>query len=121
MSNERLSLGRSGEEKAAKFLKRLGFKILRRNYRCRLGEIDIIAKDRNELVFVEVKTRSSASHGLPAQAVNKRKQGQIIKAAQTFLMETSLHDHPARFDVVAIQVGREEKTEINHIRNAFEL
>lgn len=120
MSNERIFLGKRGEETAARFLKRQGLKVIKQNYRCRLGEIDIIAKDGNELVFIEVKTRSSVTFGSPAHAVDRRKQGQIIKAAQTYLMETRLHNSPARFDVVAIQFQNDMNPRIEHIRNAFE-
>ena len=76
MLNSRQRLGKIGEQAAAKFLKRHGYKILAQNYRCKLGEIDIIAKDGLVLVFIEVKTRSGTRYGSPAAAVNIRKQRQ---------------------------------------------
>jgi len=121
MSNRRITIGRHGEDIAAKYLRRQGFKVIKQNYRCRLGEIDIIARDGEELVFIEVKTRTSHSCGHPAQAVDRRKQGQLVKAAQTFMTETKQHDSPARFDVVAIQLEEDMAAEIDHIRNAFDL
>ena len=119
MSSERIALGKRGEEIAAKFLKKTGVKILQRNYRCRYGEIDIVAQDKDSLVFIEVKTRTSTNFGTPAMAVDKRKQLQIARAAQQYLADKKQHATPARFDVIAILINEHEQVE--HIKNAFDL
>ena len=85
MTQERLSLGKKGEELAIAQLKALKYKILERNFKCPLGEIDIIARDKNTLVFVEVKTRATRDFGGPAAAVDWRKQRQLSKVALTYL------------------------------------
>lgn len=121
MLNSRQRLGKIGEQAVAKFLKRYGYKILAQNYRCKLGEIDIIAKDGQVLVFIEVKTRSGTSYGSPAAAVNIRKQRQISKAAQCYLAEHSLFDSPARFDVVSVLCDHNNNHHFDHINNAFDL
>ena len=80
-------IGAKGEEKACKYLKMKGYQIMEKNYRCKLGEIDIIAKDKNkEIVFIEVKTRSNLKYGNPAEAVNSGKQIHIKKVASYFLL-----------------------------------
>jgi len=82
---ERISKGRIGEDLAASFLIKEGYKVLERNFRCAIGEIDIVALDKGTLTFVEVKTRSSGKFGLPEEAVTRRKQHQISKAAQFYI------------------------------------
>lgn len=107
-------LGKSGEKRAVKFLKKLGFKILCTNYKTRFGEIDVIAKDKDFTVFIEVKTRSSDVFGAPSEAVNLKKQQKYIKVASEYLLRNKLTDTPCRFDVIEI-----ENNEIYHIINAF--
>ena len=102
MTFARKALGTVGENLAVSFLERIGYRILHRNYRTKLGEIDIIAKDREYLTFIEVKTRKSLACGSPAQAVTKRKQMQIIAVAEEYLSTFHLHNVPVRFDVVSI-------------------
>ncbi len=102
MHKEHLTLGKSGEELAAGLLKKNGYRILARNYKTRLGEIDIVASDKDTLCFVEVKTRRSDKHGLPQEAVTGFKQRQISKAALIYLKENNLWDKKARFDVVSV-------------------
>jgi putative endonuclease len=92
--------GERAEEEACRFLRESGYAIVARNWRSPFGEIDIIARDGSVLVFVEVKARSSASHGGPECAVDQRKQRRIIASARLFLAKTRC-DLPARFDVVA--------------------
>lgn len=121
MLNSRQRLGKSGEQLAAKYLKKNGYKILIQNYRCKFGEIDIIAKGSGVLVFIEVKTRSGTTHGSPAAAVNARKQRQISRAAQYYLAEHSLFDSPARFDVISILYDGSSLSSIDHINDAFDL
>jgi putative endonuclease len=121
MLNSRQRLGKSGEETVAKYLKKNGYKILITNYRCKLGEIDIIAKDGLDLVFIEVKTRTGLHYGSPAAAVTLRKQRQISRAAQYYLAEQRLFDTPARFDVISLLCGNACHQQIEHINNAFDL
>ena len=120
MSRARFELGRSGEAAAAKLLKKNGYKILNKNYRTKLGEIDIIAKDRDTVCFIEVKTRSNDSFGLPQESVSRLKQRQIAKAALSFLKEKNLFDKKARFDVVSV-IYEGDRPRIELIKNAFEL
>jgi putative endonuclease len=120
MTFERLTLGKKGEELAVAQLKKLKFKILERNYKCRLGEIDIVAREKDTLVFVEVKTRASADFGGPAAAVTVHKQRQLSRVALTYLSQKNLTDIPARFDVVAVEFTP-PAPRIEVIRNAFEL
>jgi putative endonuclease len=114
-------VGSVGEEVAVSFLKKLGFRLLARNYRCRGGEVDIIATDRGTIVFVEVKARNNAAYGLPQLAVTPFKQRQIARAAQIWLSRNRMHEAAARFDVVAIQFTPGGHPTIEHIRNAFDL
>ncbi|MCX5706901.1 MAG: YraN family protein [Candidatus Omnitrophica bacterium] len=117
---ENLSLGKKGEEAAVPFLKENGYKILYRNYKSKLGEIDIIAQDKDTICFVEVKTRRDNKFGLPSEAVDKFKQRQITKTALVFLKEKKLLDKKARFDVVAAICSKDE-LKFSLIKNAFEL
>ncbi len=120
MSRQNLDLSRTGEDTAADFLKANGYKIIARNYKTKLGEIDIIAKDKDSYCFIEVKTRHSDKFGLPSEAVSAFKQRQISKAALVFLKENRLLDKKARFDVVSI-IYAQEPPQIDLIKNAFEL
>ncbi len=117
MSADRKKIGEKGEDRAARFLARQGYRILDRNYRVPYGEIDLIALDRGELVFVEVKTRTSDVYGSPELAVNPRKQARMIRAALGYIKYKRLHQMPCRFDVIAISPTKEK--EIEHIRHAF--
>lgn len=120
MSKENLYLGKGGEEAAVNLLKEKGYKILAKNYKTRLGEIDIIASDKDTLCFIEVKTRASLRFGLPQEAISRFKRRQISKAALNFLKQNNLLDKKARFDVVsAIYSGG--SFELGLIQNAFEL
>lgn len=107
-------LGTKGETIAAKFLQNKGYKILKKNFASKLGEIDIIAKQDETIVFVEVKTRSSKLFGLPCEAVTPRKQGKIRQVALGFLKQTKNMETPCRFDVIEI-IG----DDVRHIENAF--
>lgn len=114
-------VGAEGEELAAAFLKRAGYRIVERNFRCKGGEADIVARDGKTLVFVEVKTRRSMTYGPPQLAVTSFKQRQISKAALTWLAKNRLQDAPARFDVVAVMLHADGTHRIEHIVNAFDL
>ncbi|MCI5167945.1 MAG: YraN family protein [Candidatus Electrothrix sp. GM3_4] len=112
----RKATGRSGEDLAAQHLEQQGYTILERNYRLRIGEIDIIARDKEYLVFIEVKTRRSRRIGNPFEAVDIRKQKKIVKIASAYLQGKEL---PVRFDVVAVYLN-EQDVRIEVLKNAFE-
>ena len=120
MTKERITLGRLGEDLARERLKDLGYRILKTNYRCHLGEIDLVARDGDVLVFVEIKTRKNESLGQVKEAVTRRKQTQLSKVALAYMKSNNLWGSKARFDVVAIGLI-DGKREIEIIRNAFEL
>jgi putative endonuclease len=109
-------LGRQGEDRAAAYLAGKGYRILERNYSTRSGEIDLIALHEGEVVFVEVKTRTSDAYGAPELAVHARKRTRMVKAALAYIRYKNLHQMPCRFDVVAIS-GQE----VHLIRNAVEM
>ena len=106
--------GRYYEEQAAEYLKNLGFKIIRRNFFARYGEIDIIASEGDTTVFVEVKYRRTECMGKPYEAVDFRKRQKIITAARYYAAKEGLYSVPVRFDVVEITGSH-----ITHIRDAF--
>lgn len=115
-------LGSFGENEAAKFLEELGFTIVERSFRfSRMGEIDIIAREKNTFCFIEVKSRTSTSFGTPAEAVGYRKQANIRKIAQIYLNMKKLYNEPVRFDVVEVYLNSNKSgvDKINLIRNAF--
>lgn len=113
----RKNLRRTGadyEKAAGGYLESLGYEILEYNYRCRLGEIDIVAKDGEYIVFFEVKYRADQRKGTPLEAVDIRKQNIIFRCAMYYLTQHRLSDVPCRFDVIGI-----EDTKVTHIKNAF--
>jgi putative endonuclease len=112
-------IGALGERRAVEFLKRNNYNILAVNYRCRQGEIDIIAKQGNTLIFIEVKTRSSLKFGMGIEAVNYSKQQKIKKVAMNFLNEKKAAFTDLRFDVIDIMIKDRDTAEITHIKNAF--
>lgn len=112
--------GAGYERIAGAYLESLGYKIVTYNYRCKMGEIDLIARDGEYLVFVEVKYRATGVSGYPAEAVNARKQQIIGKCAMHFLMKQGMCDVPCRFDVVAI-AGVTGAEEITLYKDAFTL
>ncbi len=119
-TNRRDPLGDRGENVAAKHLRNQGYKIIERNFRCALGEIDIIARDGKTLVFAEVKTRVSNDQATPEEQVNRNKQHQITKAARFYLSRYGTPQPAARFDVVAIVWPHGREPQINHVPDAFE-
>lgn len=119
MSKERRKLGAKGEQLALEFLKKEGYKIQEQNYRCSLGEIDLIAKDKETIVFVEVKTRKSIQYGAPEMAVNAFKKKQITRVALNYLLRKGEKNVDSRFDVVSVFLG--DKSHIELIKNAFPL
>ena len=111
-------IGKMGEKNACAFLKKNGYKILKRNYRKKYGEVDIIAKKQNLISFFEVKTRDNTEYGLACEAVTKSKQEKIIKTAQTFILENRL-DGDFTFDIIEIYHKNGNIQKIEHIENAF--
>ena len=113
-------IGPTGENEAVIFLEKRGYKILERNYRKRMGEIDIIARHKDALCFIEVKTRQSTSYGSPLEAVTKQKQRQIIRLSLYYLKEKNIADPKMRFDVVSIDKTLSPEHQIKLIPNAFD-
>ena len=114
------TLGEKGEDIAAAFLEKKGYHILFRNYKCSFGEIDIIAKHKKTLSFIEVKTRSTKKYGLPQEAVTSVKQAKISRVALEFVQRYKMDNRTARFDVVSVQ-SLNDGYEVDLIENAFEL
>lgn len=119
MSLLKKMLGREGEDRAARYLSKQGYRVIERNYSTRNGEIDLIAIENGTVVFVEVKTRTSDAYGAPELAVNPQKQKKMIKAALSYIKYKKLHQVPCRFDVIAISGPNDAYVEL--IRNAFEM
>lgn len=113
-------LGIEGENVAVKFLEKRGYRIITRNYKTRIGEIDIIAQDGDTIVFVEVKTRGDESFGKPFEAVNKRKRQKLKNLALLYLKKQG-REFPVRFDVLSIFCRDNRNKEIEHIKDAFEV
>lgn len=120
MAEQRQQVGRAGEEAALHYLHQQGYRILVRNFRCRFGEIDLIARDGSTLAFIEVKTRRSRAFGAPAQAITPEKQRRLIKASQVYLSRQGGAREFCRFDVVTIQIVAGEP-QVEVIKNAFQL
>jgi len=116
----RSDLGLRGEILAAKELKKLGYQILELRWRCRFGEIDIIAQDGDTVVIVEVKTRTRNDHFSPLDAVDTKKQRKLIRLAHAYAQTHLPDDVPIRFDVIAITASPGKPPEIEHLPNAFE-
>lgn len=110
--------GKIGEDITVKYLIKNGYKILERNFECRQGEIDIIALDKDELVFIEVKTRSTFFYGSPSEAVNEIKQKHIYKSAEYYVYSRHLENERIRIDVIEVY-KKNDKFVINHIKQAF--
>lgn len=120
MTKERQELGIAGEEAASGFLRKTGYRILEKNYKTPLGEIDIIARDKEQLVFIEVKSLSDTSYILPQEMVNKRKQEQIIRVALSYLKAKGLKSADCRFDCVSVVFSLGKEPEIELIKDAFQ-
>jgi putative endonuclease len=119
MTERRLIVGRTGEDAAVQYLLQRGYCILERNYRCRFGEIDLVARDGDTLTFIEVKTRRSRTFGPAAAAVTHTKQRHLIKASQMYMVQHGKRDDLCRFDVVTIDMdGQESRIEL--IKDAFQ-
>ncbi|MCZ8520072.1 MULTISPECIES: YraN family protein [Paenibacillus] len=117
----RRQLGTAGEAAAERYLQGLGMRLLARNWRCRSGEIDLIFLDGELVVFVEVRTRTSArTFGTAAESIDARKQRQVMATSQVYLMQQRLMDRQVRFDVVSAEAeGDGTILHLDHIRSAF--
>jgi putative endonuclease len=120
MTRERLDLGLTGEELALREIERLGYRCIARNYRCALGEVDLVARDGDTLVFVEIKTRRGKTLGYAKEAVTARKKRQLSKVALAYMKAAKCPEAKARFDVVAVSLsGGMSRIEV--VKDAFEL
>lgn len=115
---ERHETGKIGEDIAVRYLEKIGYKILDRNFECKQGEIDIIALDKEEIVFVEVKTRASALYGLPKEAVNKIKKKHIYQSAEFYVYLNHLENTPIRIDVIEVY-KKHGIFKVHHIKQAI--
>ena len=116
----RLALGDRGEMAACRFLKEKGYEILEKNYHCKIGEIDVVARRNGRLAFVEIKTRTSVQFGMPQEAVDHKKQEKIFKLAQWYMKEKKITKTPIAFDVVAVLWKEGGSPEIRLIADAYE-
>ncbi len=113
------TFGKAAEKIAADFFRERGYTVLEHNFRTRIGEIDLILEMDNVIIFVEVKARRTATHGLPQEAVGTRKQRQIIRTAQLYLQKKGWLDRIIRFDVLALRFYKGYKVDMEHIQWAF--
>ena len=113
-------VGKLGEIYAARYLRKKGYKILSINFSCRFGEIDIIARKKQTVIFVEVKARRNIDYILPKEAVDYFKQSKIKKTSLAFISEFGLNDDNFRYDIIEVLVSDKNKFQINHIENAFD-
>jgi putative endonuclease len=115
-------IGTLGETLAEKYIKNQGYIILEKNFRCKIGEIDIIGKDKEHIAFVEVKSRYNDDYGRPAEAVNYYKQRKLYKTAEFYIMKNKLFDFSFRFDVIEIFLKlQSNRYELRLIKDAFQL
>ena len=120
MTQKRLAVGREGEAIAAEYLLDKGYVLLVRNYSCPLGEIDLVVREQDTLVFVEVRTKTGASFGLPQESINNRKQQKLRQLAWYYLKATKQENSNCRFDVMAVTLNRQgKKVRVEHIIDAF--
>jgi putative endonuclease len=113
--------GQEGESAAEQYLRHKGYRIVARNLRSSMGELDVIAEDGQVLVFVEVKARRTDAFGGAVHAVHRRKQEKLIQLAAQYLASHHMKDRLCRFDVVLVQGANAAASQINHIQNAFEV
>jgi putative endonuclease len=113
------AIGRRGEEAAARFLYKRGYEIVERNWKCFAGEVDLIVRDEEALVFVEVKTRSDSSHGFPSEAVTSEKRDKYERIALAYVSNHDLGEMIVRFDVISVVVCGPDRALLKHYINAF--
>ncbi|MEA3328471.1 MAG: YraN family protein [Candidatus Omnitrophota bacterium] len=120
MSKQTRDLGWRGEKIALTFLKKRRYHILQTNFSCPLGEIDLIAKQSNDIVFIEVKTRKSFNYGMPLDSITQKKKRQLVKTALFYLKKYKLIQEPCRFDVISVSIiNQQTKPRIELIKDAF--
>jgi putative endonuclease len=120
MGKEKQLLGRQGEEEAAAYLVKQGYKIVQRNFRCPWGEIDIIAQKGPVLVFVEVRSRKTNSFGLPQESIKRNKQKKVRQVASFYLKKAGQPEISVRLDVLTLKFNQKnEVTQLTHLKNAF--
>lgn len=112
-------LGRIGENIIADYITKLGYKVVERNFKCNQGEIDIIAKDKEELVFIEVKTRTDISYGEASEAVTNTKKRHLINSIKYYIYKQKLENQPIRIDVAEVYINK-GKVKVNYIKQAIE-
>lgn len=119
-NHNRIAKGKLGEAYAVSYLEQLHYKILAQNWRCRLGELDLIAEHEGHLVFIEVRARSSSQYGTAVESVDDRKQHRVRQVAQAYMNAVRLHHMPIRFDVVAIRLSPDGSLDkLDHYIGAF--
>ena len=111
--------GDLGERVVNRYLEKYQYDVLCRNFKCSFGEVDIIFKDKDELVFAEIKTRTGIEYGFPAEAVTDFKKKHILNTAKYFLYKTNMLNNNIRFDVIEVFLKNNKKPTINHIKNVF--
>ncbi len=123
MTHARQGLGKAGEEIAARHLEAIGYEILERNVRFRVGEIDIVARDHETLVFIEVRARRTQRWGSALESVGPAKQRKLIQLARYYLASRKVRDHTCRFDVVGVtwEGAQGVGPRIDHVTGAFDL
>jgi putative endonuclease len=121
VSADRYTFARACETLATNYLSGLGWRILARNYHTRFGELDIVARDGRDLVFVEVKGKRGVSHGAPLEMVDRRKRDHLLQAALIYLSTAEWRGRSCRFDVVAVMARPGEEPGIDHLKDAFGL
>ncbi len=118
MKGHNREIGIEGENIAIRYLVRQGYQIIEKNYRSKFGEIDIVVKDKNTIVFVEVKTRSNLAYGRPVEAINYKKINHLRHTAQQYIQWKGLNDCGCRFDAIEVLLGSlYTKPKVNHIQN----
>jgi len=120
ITKKHILTGAYGEVLARRFLLKKGYKIIKKNYKNKVGEIDIIAMDGDKLVFVEVKTRTGDTFGSPMDAIDYKKKRKMIATAQSYLKDKDI-EYGVRFDIIGVRLFAGFKKEIEHIIDAFEL
>ena len=118
MKNYRQKLGISGEKMAAEYLKKKGYQIIERNFRVREGEIDIISRRKNELIFIEVKTRTSLTYGFPEEAVGEKKQQKILAVINRYLENKGLNPTKWHLEIITLFFDRKKRQfSLRHLKN----
>ncbi len=118
MTMKRRQVGLAGEKEARNYLESKGYEIIETNYRCPLGEIDIIAREQEIIVFIEVRTRTGLAFGGPEESINPKKAHQLIRLAQYYLKAISVNERPCRIDLVAVRLKKNDLSmeNLNHIK-----